>query len=246
MLKAALETLKTLQAQTNLDVGGDFKTRPGREAQRRQARAAIPEAEKKFGEVFRKHAFPIFLDGPATADFIELASQEDEVVSVDFRKATENVRQGVKLALSGRNREFSPSALAVLMRECRQLGADLGLTSIPSPQFDGVVYLKDDEAVDVLVDQYLVKYMGSEFLGQVIDKEAIKSALQLECNAPVIPVLITGLPESVQLEVGGLLFGGRSTSYTTNATVEAKDIGEAFKEIRKHLKKQKQQEKQEQ
>lgn len=235
-LETALKNLKSTKAAAEDVVAGDFRTRPGREAARRQAQAGLPEAEKTFAAALRTSAFPIFLSGVGVPDFIALAGADDEVVAVDFRKATANVRDGVR-AMLGKNREFSPHVFATLVRECRQVGASLGLTSIPSPQYDGAQYLETEEDMQALVDTYLLKYMGPEFLALVIEREAVRAVLATDnaCAAPIIPVLITGVPVETQIAVTPRLFGGKSSSFNVGPTVTVEDVNTAFAGVRAAL-----------
>ena len=167
-----------------------------------------------------------------------MAGQDDEIITVDFRKATANIRDAVRNML-GKNREFSPHVFAALIRECRQIGAALGLTSIPSPSYDGPVYLPTDEDTHALVDTYLLKYMGPEFLAMVIEKEAVTAILETDtsCAAPIIPVLITGVPVDAQVVVTPRLFGGKSSSFEVGTeAVTEEDVRQAFDGVRAALK----------
>lgn len=235
MLKEVLKALKETKAAAELEVAGDPRTRPGREAQRRQAQAKLPQVEGDFRKEFRKAGFPVFLQGPGVGEFIELAKEETEVVAVDYRKAISALRQSVAVTI-GRSQEFGVSGFSALVRECKELASKSGLTSMANPVYQGGVHIGSDEALDHVINTYLVRQLGTDFLIPILETEATKSALDLDCDNPVIPVLLTNVPANVQEAVVGKLFNGKMVEDIIDENPTKEQVVAVFKNIQTTLK----------
>lgn len=234
MFKETLEKLRTARTTADTPVAGDFRTRPGREAARKQAAAQVPTLEQEFARQFKQIGFPVFVSGPGTEKFIKLAEDQAEIATVDFRKSTAAIREATRLSI-GRNREFGPHNFAVLLREVRQLSADLGLTSIPAPGFEDTKVVTTDEDVEKVVDYYLNKYFATEVLGLAVEKAAVRSAETLSGdNAKAIPVVITGVPAAMVDTIASRIFNGKHVTVEAPESTDANTVLKAFKEI-KHL-----------
>jgi hypothetical protein len=220
------------------EVAGDPRTRPGREMNRRQAQQDLPKVRAELAAALAKVAFPLFLSGAGAARFIGLAGKETDILSVSFEQATGDVRAVARGSIS-RSREFTPHVLANMTREIRQVGAGLGLDSVPALEYDGAEYLADGAAVDAMVDRYLVKYTGTEFVAALIARAALdqlteRAASGVKFNGPVIPVIVTGL--SVPDTVGPKLFSGKFLSAAVGDEVDQKTVLKFFKDIKAALK----------
>lgn len=235
-MKKALEELKSMRLAANETIGGDPRTRPGREMARRQAREKLPDAEASFRKEFSKVGFSVFLNGTrdGVKSFADIAAKEAEVVFLDFRDATRELRTAVQNSL-GKNREFSPGCFTVMLREIRQVAADMGLTSIPDIKYEGSAYLPDQESVDALVDQYLMNYLGAEFIALVVERGVSRQAETLTGESSVVPVLLTGITQNLHSKVGGLLNGGRSLETDVPEDVSEEDVLATFKAIKYNL-----------
>lgn len=238
MLKETLEKLKATRVAADASIAGDFRTRPGREMAKKQAQAALPELLRAFAREFHKVGFPVFISGPGAEKFIKIASEQAEVTSVDYRKATEAIRVATKASI-GKNREFGPHNFTVMLREIRQLGADLGLTSIPAPSFENTVVVTTDAEVDDVVDNYLHKHLGADMLALAIESTATRNAefLQLD-GAGVVPVFVVGVPEKMTNSVGQHLFSGKHVTVTAPEDVGTATVLKTFKEVKASVKDQ--------
>jgi len=234
MFKEALTKLRDARTLAETPVSGDFRTRPGREAARKAAAFAIPNLVREFSRLFKQIGFPVFVTGPGTDEFIKLAKEQAEIATVDYRQATGSIREATKLSI-GNNREFGPHSLGVLLREVRHTAADLGMTSIPVPEFDGVKVVPAASDVDTVVDSYLNKYFLNEVLGPLLERAAVRSAETLTGdNAKAIPVIITGVPEDMIEPLASRIFGGKHVTVEAPKTTDTNTVLKAFKEI-KHL-----------
>lgn len=123
-----------------------------------------------------------------------------------------------------------------MVREFRQLGADLGLTSIPTPEYDGAVVCRDEKELNDLVDTYIFKYLGTEFVVKALETQATRGAENLTCANPVIPVVITDFPTDKVAVTGPSLFAGKYLEVNAPATTDQDFVIGVFKSIKKAVK----------
>lgn len=231
-LTTALEKYRETRNLADTEVFGDPRTRPGHEMRRRQAQQELPMLTKEVQTEFKKVGFPVFVDGSNVDGFVRVATEINECVNVSFSKAIAPVVDAVEAALGQRNREFSPSAFASMVREIRQLGASMGLTSIPALNYDGPIYLKGRGEVAREVNSYITKYLGVGFLAGMIEQAALEEAKNLKAESPVIPVIISGLSEDLYDSVGKDIFQGKFVTAEANAEVSQEAVTKVFKTIR--------------
>ena len=237
-LKQALEDLRETRLVADTETYGPARTQSCREMLRRDAQRRLPECRKTFFEEFRKVGFPVFVQGPGTEKFVELAAEQTEVLTTDYRTATHEMKSMVRGSIS-RSREFTPHHFTVMVRGCRQLAVDIGLDSIPQPEFNQIEVVPTDADVDAVVDRYLLKYLGSDFLAAVIERQVLTVAEGLSTDSPVVPVLILGVPESIIEAVGPRILCRKFLSVEVPADVNADFVTDSFKKIRNTLKKKK-------
>lgn len=233
-MKEALKKLNETRFTAENAFPSDPRVRAGWEMMRRQAQADLPTIQAAFDTAFKKVGFPVFLMGPATEDFIRLAEEEAEIVVV--RGVLGELRDAVRANVN-RSGEFSVSAFTALIRELRQLGAKLGMTSLPSPEFIGEEYVgQDDAKLDAVINRYLQKTVGPDFLAAIIEQEACRKAEALTGDQPVVPVVILGMSPEVATSLGSKVFGKPSLQVVTPETVDADFVTDQFKTIRSTLK----------
>jgi hypothetical protein len=234
-MKKLVQKYEEISARATMTVAGDTRTRPGREMMRNQARAELPAIEKELMVAFRKAGFPVFVTGPGTAEFVNAARELAEVAFVDLSAATGEIHNAV-ISTIGHHRDFSPAVFAVMIREVKAIASLVGLTSIPDIKYDGPQFLPDSASCIALVNKYLVTYLGPEFLAGVVELAALKQVKDMECEAPVIPVLVTGLTQEVQDQIAPKLFQGKFVAATADATADEKTVTDVFKQVRKMMK----------
>jgi len=235
-MKKLVQKYEEIQSRASIEVSGDYRTRPGREMMRNQAKAELPAVEKELLAAFRKAGFPVFLNGPGADAFVKAAADMAETAYVDFTAATAHINDAVVATLGHRHREFSPAVFATMVREVRQAASTLGLTSIADIKYDGPEWLPDAAACAARVNKYLVTYLGPEFLAGIIELKALEQVKNMECEAPVIPVLISGLSPVLQDTVGPKLFQGKFVVADTDEKTDEKTVTDVFKQIRKAMK----------
>lgn len=231
-LTTALEKYRETRNLADTEVFGDPRTRPGHEMRRRQAQQELPMLTKEVQTEFKKVGFPVFVEGSKIDAFVAVATEINECVNVSFSAAVAPVVDAVEAALGQRNREFSPSAFASMFREIRQLGASMGLTSIPALNYDGPVYLAARSDVSQLVVSYINKYLGAGFLAGMIEQAALEEAKSLKAESPVIPVIISGVPTDLYDTVGRDMFQGKFVTAEASAEVSQEAVTKVFKTIR--------------
>jgi hypothetical protein len=234
-MKQALEKVQATKRVAETEVAGDFRTRPGREMMRQQAKQSLPAVRAEFQKEFKKVGFPIFVSGPGAEKFTDLALEQAEGLVVDFRSATQELRDATKQTV-GPHKEFTLSSFTVMLREIRQLAANMGLASIPMPTFEGTEVANTGADVDKIVDRYLMKYFGPEFLGGVVSLEAYRQAESLSGDSPVVPVVILGVPADQVDRIGAQVLQGKFTVVNATNDVDEKTVTKTFKEVKALLK----------
>jgi len=238
-LKQAREDLKSTRTIAETETSGPARTQSCREMLRRDAQRKLPEARKAYAEQFRKVGFSVFVSGPGVEAFRALAAAETDVVNGDYRQATAEPKDMVRASISPQTREFTPHHFTVMVRGCRQLAVELGLESIPQPEFDEIKVVPTDADVDAEVDRYLLKYLGADFLAAVIEKQVLTAAEDLDTDNPVVPVLISGVPESIIEAVGPRILCRKYLSVEVPAEVTSEFVTGVFKKVRSTLKSKK-------
>ena len=235
-MKTLVQKYEEVKRIATTEVSGDYRTRPGREMMRGQARAELPALEKQLLAAFRKVGFPVFLNGPGIDTFVKVAGELAEVAYVDFSAATAHINDAVVATLGHRHREFSPAVFATMIREIKQAATQMGLTSIADIKYDGPEWLPDAAACAARVNKYITTYLGPEFLAGIIETKAIEQAKNLTCEAPVVPVLVSGLPPALQDQVGPKLCQGKFVVADVDEKTDEKTVTDVFKQVRKAMK----------
>jgi hypothetical protein len=238
-LKQALEDLKSTRTTADTETYGPPRTQSCREMLRREAQRRLPEVRKAYMTEFRKIGFPVFLQGPGIKAFTELAKEETEILATDYQAATSETKTMVRGSISPKTREFTPHHFTVMVRGCRQLAVDLGMDSIPQPDFDQIEVVQTDADVDAVVDRYLLKYFGGDFLAAVIEKQVLTVAEELVTDAAVVPVLISGVPESIIEAVGPRILCRKYLSVEVPQEVTSDFVTGVFKKVRSAMKSKK-------
>lgn len=251
-MKATLEKLRKTKKLANTEVvGGDASTTegqelnatiPSRQMRQRQAKLALPDVRKELQVAMNERVFTVFVSGPGSQEAARLASEQTDVVVIDSNDAFGEAKWAANMAL-GNSREWTPSVHSAMLVRIRQLGTELGLTYIPDIPFENVVALPDKTAVDAHVDHYLSKYLGADLVASVLVLRAVRKAEDvLDGAAPVYPVFVLNVTETLANKIGPKFFGGRYTTLNAPDDVTEKDVIAVFNTIKKTLKKNKKEE----
>lgn len=230
-LKQVLNELKTTKKTAEAAVAGDLRTRPGRQMAQRQAQAALPGLQAKFRSEFKKLGYPVFLTGKTAQDLATGLKEAADVVTVDLKTSTGDVRNATKQAISPLNREFTPYAFSVLLRELKALGYRLGLKEVPNLSFTDSVYLKTDEKVEAVLDQFLYRDTGPDFVATVLEYDAGTEALNLSGEEKLVPVVILGVPQDLVQKVAAKMFNGKFLEYNVDNPISDQKVEEVLKQV---------------
>ena len=234
-MKNTLKKLRDTKEIAEAEVHGDYRTKAGREGDRRQAQQALPELRKKFRDAFSKVAHVTFLYGPGKDNLIAKADTMTEVVAVDYSTVIKEISVAVEANLT-KHREFTPGTFAVLLREVRAVASKVGLKKEPDLSYDGVVVAKPNGGVDALVGRYLEKYVGTDFIASMLEAPALLQGENLSGDAKIVPVFVTSLPKDMVEGVGNKMFGGKySTLAVDDGEVTEEEVVEMFDRIGKQM-----------
>ena len=215
-LKQALndfrETLKTSRINP---IDGDARTYPARDMMRRQAAVQLPSKRNALAESLKPVSFLVFIDGPGKDKAISLAAEQAEVVSVDISAVLDGVVESVEATIP-KSREFTLNSFFIL------------------------VVVKTKSEVATLVEDYVKKFIGSDFLVASITQKVIQAATEeLTGDSSVVPVFVAGISKDFSDAVGPKLLGGKYMYFEASEDVEQKEIIKLFNQIKKIVKNQK-------
>lgn len=230
-LKNYLDNLAV--AATNLD-DVPRSVRAGRESQKRDAQAAIPDLKKRYADALKRAAFGIAVLGSGTEKFVELARAEADVLVVDSLVLYRRIASRVSDAM-GTGREFGVSHYGAVISELRAIAEELDITSLPSPKWTEPVSVSDEQGLFNHVRNMVDSGVGLDFAVLYISQQILDSALAAEADKNTVPVLVTGLGEKATL-VSKLFHEGRNAVVQTTDEVTRDFVLETFNKVKKHIK----------
>lgn len=234
------ETLKAYNdtkalAELNLD-DVPSNVRPGRESQKRNAIADLREVKISYGTALMKAAFAVILQGPGTADFVKLAEEEAEVLVVDAAGMYQRIADRLGPTMSD-TRTFGVSQFGGLIQELRNIASELGVNSMPSPQWSEPVNVGDAQGLLNHVRTVVDSSAGPELLALYVKRQLTDAGIEEGSDKNTVPVLITGLNEASAANLLTKAFAeGRSLLVPTTADVNKEFVLDTFNKIKKQLK----------
>lgn len=230
------ETLKT--SQVDLDSLPHF-VRSGREGQKRQALRDLKLRHEAVSTAAGNIAFGLVLVGSReqSQEFVRIASEEAEVLSVDVGKMYQRIVDRVAGTM-GSYKTFGTSQFGVMILELGAVMKDLGLGSMNSPQWK--------EPVDVGTDQGLYDYVrtlvestcGLELVGSYVRHGIGQDAIEKQPSAKTtLPVIVTGLTPELSGELAAKFFKpGRNLLVQLPGEITREFVLETFNRVKQSLK----------
>jgi hypothetical protein len=239
-LDTNLAAYRTAKQASEIAVAGDPRTRPGREMVRNKALQELPALKESVVNSLTKVGTAFFLQGSevSLSEFITKAGDLAPSVVVDLGKVLASAYQMTTLAL-GNSTSFGPSAFTVMLRELRQAASRVGMKSMPDISFDGLESIQPDQ-VEGLVNRYVAKYLGTEFLVAAVHYLASEylTSTQETYPDPVVPVFVLGATDRYRELLSGLYEGKMvvlnvpaafDEAFVVTALQEAKELKESKK-----------------
>lgn len=207
----------------------------------RKADAAIEleSLKKDYEATIKSLAFGIFLlgDDEPIQTFSKFCKEECGTLNVSADGFYDKICDTVEPSIGDR-KTFGISQLSLLIRALSEMGRELNVRSIPTPQIDDLVHVKTREELRIYVRQLIRKTgMGDTLNAAWIQKDTTRRALEIGYSRPVVPVILTGATEEEVATLQATLFSG--PSFVVNVTKENCDPDSILKclgEIRAKLK----------
>jgi hypothetical protein len=238
MSKPALEeTLSKLQelstlANMNLEeVPG--RIRPAKEMLKRQAQAELPTVRSHYRSVFSQSAFCIAVLGSNGKEFAETAATEGAGVAIDVDAIYKRLTAIVEPAL-GKVRQITASViLNTITQELRQIGAELGLASVPMPLYNNDMYCPTEADTLVAIRKLIEDSVGSALQRVYIESEAVEKGINEGVAASTVPVALYGTDAENVKAIAAQSFSGRYVVVDTEGkAVDNNLVVKTFNEIK--------------
>lgn len=237
------ETEETLKAYNDTKALADLNlenvplnVRPGRESQKRNAIANLRETKFRYGTALMKAAFAVNIQGPGTDEFVKLAREEAEVLVADAADMYRRIADRLNPTMSD-SRIFGVSQFSGLIQELRNIASELGVSSMPSPQWSEPVNVGDAQGLLNHVRTVVDSSAGPELLALYVKSQLTDAGIEEGSDKNTVPVLITGLTEAMAVDLLTKAFPeGRTLLVTTTKDVNKEFVLDTFNKIKKQLK----------
>lgn len=236
-LENILNELNTVFTAASVDLDAvPNKTRAGWEANKREAQVKLPSMRLQYKNAFNKAAYNIAVFGQARNTFAELAADEGGGVFVDVDAVYNRLTDTVENTM-GKSREFTPSCLMTMLLEMQQIGMELGVTMMDTPNFTGAPYCNSRQDTYNVVRQYIESKFNTALQKLYVENTAINTAIREGAAGTVVPVILTGSDEDNVKSLASALFSGRYVAVDTDKEpVNNNLVVKTFNQIKKALK----------
>lgn len=194
---------------------GPYATRTGRAIAIADAQARLTRLRAEYQATAR--VFPFFVFGPPAKQHGLAKLMEPELIGINGAEIYERLARRIRPTV-GPSRTFGADQLGSLILELRDIGADLGIQSMPSPKLTYLVAVEGDteEAIEASLvgtcRRLVQEVLDQELLTQYLAKQVREAGLAQDRDDDVLPVLILGLDDAEVLVLEALpVFGGRCT-----------------------------------
>lgn len=224
MLVTLEETIKT--ANLNPE---DFnhRTRPGREVAVNQAKEALGPLKAQFTELLKASSLGIFVSGPGTANFAEVAGHEADTFTLDAEEVYRNISQTAIAAL-GHTRTFGVQQFSLMLQSLKHLATELGMNSIDSPQMEEKFCPTDEDVVEHV--RNLVRNSSKDELNSLyLTRALMDKVVAVRYTNNTVPVVVLNAVEGEQEGLASLFGKGtQNVQLTGNNTIDKEYVLRTF------------------
>lgn len=238
-LEAALNAYNEAKSQADLVLADvPARVRPGRESQKRDAQAKLPDLKATYREALQRASLGFVVLGPGADAFATIASQEAaDVLVADAKVLYERIASRVEPTL-GTGREFGVSQFSIVIQELRDIAAEIGVASMPAPRWlEGATVKTLNEVVDHVRKMVEVS-IGPDLLTFYLQRIITDAGLTAGSDRTTVPVVVKGFSSPEMANAVGLkLFPeGRQVFVNTTEEVTQNHVIEVLNKAKKQLK----------
>jgi hypothetical protein len=209
--------------------------RAGFQMRKNEAIEKMPKLRTSYSEALNKVSFGLALVGSEVDKFVELAVQEAEVVVVDGEALYSRLADPIWAGI-GNSKNFGVDQYSATIHVLRDIGAELGLVSFPTPKWIESVSVHNKEELVKHLRSMIESSLGTEFVGMYVKKQICEAALTSYTDGKVVPILVKTAGVSVASLMSKLFMDNRwMTVQATNVTKES--VLQTFEAVKKQLKK---------
>lgn len=221
-IEKALSEYATARETAARDPGEyDWRSRPGIEVAIRLAKDSLPKLADEYCRTIMQNGAAIFTAGEngKVTEFAAAMSKEPSSIVVDAAELYDRLADPVDKALGTGDRQFSASYVGLMIAELKEIGEELGITSIQALDFKEMPLLPTRAAVVEYVRDVFRKAVGDDLNRAYVNKKITDRAFDIRYKGNTAVAVIHGALEE---EVEGLSksFGRGKTRVTIKPTDE--------------------------
>lgn len=232
-IETLLQQVHFFQQTANQDLtNADFRTRPGREAAKRDAEEALAGVLAEYEHELHRSLAGLFVTGPTEAvnEFSRIAAEEGPAAVVDVSAMYVQIASRVEAVMRG-DRIFEPSQFATMLLAMTEFANSLDLRMVPTPNYSGDVRLATFEDVVAHVRKVIRDKLGDSLNEVSLLRQATEQAISLGFAKDTFPVVLkNATPEEAEGMAG--FFGGKTVNVTVDEAVTTETVFDAFKALK--------------
>lgn len=240
-LKNILNRMKSLKKTVQTDLSGwDPRTLASAQTQKSLAESQLTEAKEFYKKELVNCLFRVFVTGPRSEEFEQLATKEGALV-VDGSYVYSYLAGKVLPSLDRKDPRFGPNQLALLIAFLVEYGQSNGWQSFAIPEVahnEINTPVPDLKSLVEKIRKSLRVGNGDEMTRLFLEREIITKAIELNVTTSVVPVFIVNLSIEEFNELKKSLFPRSNYSLVeTSADSNPDNLWKAVnKEIKSKLK----------
>lgn len=213
------------------------RVRPGAAIAKTDAEAKLKTLRGEYRDQVAPRVATIFLIGPEESQkkFAELSEAEGGTLTVDAAAIYTKMATDLEPTI-GAQRQFGGTQVNHLIRSMEEIATVAGAEYLPTPRLLEVSIVKTPEDTVTMVKHLIRTQIGDDLNRLWLESRIVSEALRLKYGEKVVPVVVLGASRQEILELGKSIFSGNSIEVKLGATVEQKDIIDAFAALKERLK----------
>jgi hypothetical protein len=238
-LQQLVKELDATEKKATVDLeGSDPRTRPGKEAAKRDAQEKLAGLREKYWTALRSGLGAMFLSGPAKNQAAFAKFVAEKAPAPLLQVAADDVYRDIARDVAPfmrSDRSFEPGDYARMLGAIIRICKDLELSEAPRPTYAPAV-LKDSEQLVNHIRKLVRTECDDQLNKHYLRKRVFDAAWKIRYQEDVVPVVITGASEE---EARGLapFFNNRTIHVPASEEPSENSMFKALKALANKLKK---------
>lgn len=199
-LKTAIDKIRELKATAAIDITEtDPRVRSGVEAQIRNAKSALPQAEEDYKKLIMSHIVLIGVHGEHAEEFGNIAKYAHKILTVDANSFYKEMED--EISKRGARKAFSTQEWFTFLEYLTQIKVKFGIVQLPNPNLNTLpINPYGEDTQKILGDIVKITY-GNQLSTLAVIKSIEAQALKAEFTGNTLPVIVFS-KEQFTLDIG--------------------------------------------